>query len=146
MSTMIIYPIFIKESSVFSSHTVFLYKKPPAPPTSRCTFSTRSVFSGGKSILFPFRIRLRTVDRAPCMLVRCIKCRQLQRTVPVVEDIMPCSAGHKNRISRTKMMLDVHLLFTRPHADNPSSLFHPDELFCDRVHFHPDLTTGRNAH
>ena len=91
-------------------------------------------------------IRLCTVDGPPRVVGRRVDRREFQRAIPGVNDVVPCTARHKNSIACTKPVLAVQPFSAAPHADKRLSFLHTDHLICFGVVLRADITANRNTH
>ena len=80
------------------------------------------------------------------MLGRRIDRRELQRAVPGIQNIMPCTLRNKDSISDTEPMVDIQLVLASTHTHSRLPRLYPNDLICIRMHFHADVATDRNAH
>ena len=91
-------------------------------------------------------IRLCTVDGPLWVVGRCVDRRESQRTIPGVNDVVPCTARHKNNFACTKLVPAIQPLLAASHADKRLSFFHTNHLICFGVVFHTDITANRDTH
>ena len=98
------------------------------------------------SAFFLFGFFLCGVDCSPGMMRGRIDRRELQRAVPGIQNIMPCTLRNKNSISHAEPMVDIQLVSAGAHTYSCPPRFHTNELVCIGMHFHTDITAGRDAH
>lgn len=98
------------------------------------------------SAFFLDRFFLRSVDRSPGMMRGRIDRRELQRAVPGIQNIVPCTLRNKNSISHAQPVVDIQLVSAGAHTYSCPPCFHTNELVCVGMHFHTDIAAGRNAH
>lgn len=115
-------------------------------PAGDDTHFKREDTPGRPSAFFLFSLFLRSVDCSPGMMRGRIDRRELQWAVPSIQNIMPCTLRDKNSISHAEPVVDIQLISAGTHAYSCPPRFHTNELVCVGMHFHTDITTGRNAH